>query len=114
MTETFPSTEPDRNSKRTKEDKILRAEFGDGYTQTAADGINNTIVKWTLSFANYPGDLIDEITDFLDDRGSTESFNWTPPFEDSPSLWKQVGAYDVTYPGGSAKSLTVTLQQVPL
>lgn len=114
MPETFPDISPDRNSKKTVANKINRADFGDGYSQTAPDGINNRVVKWSLSFANYPGDLIDNITLFLDSRAENESFYWTPPFEDTPTLWKQVGGYDLGFPGGSAKTLTVTFQQVPL
>lgn len=114
MTTTFPDIAPDRNSTRTKEDKVLRADFGDGYAQTAPDGINNYTVKWDLSFANYPAEDVDAITNFLDARGSNESFYWTEPFSDTPTLWKQVGPYKVSYPAGLAKTLTVTIQQVPL
>lgn len=114
MPETFPSIDPDRNSKKTVEHKIFRADFGDGYSQTAKDGINNVKRQWSLSFSGYPADLIDAITDFLDARGSNEAFYWTPPFEETQTLWKQVGKYDIGYPGGTAKSLTVTFEQVPL
>lgn len=114
MPETFPAIEPDRNSKLVEEDRILRADFNDNYSQTAPDGINNTVIKWQLSFMNYPGAMIDQIVTFLKARKSSEAFYWTPPFEVTPTLWKQVGAREVTYPGGTAKSLTVMFQQVPL
>ena len=30
--------------------RVLSAQFGDGYGQTAADGINNKVATWPLHF----------------------------------------------------------------
>lgn len=60
------------------EPRIRRAQFGDGYAQRVADGINNKPRSWSLTFNRATAD-IDAIAAFLTARGSTESFDWTPP-----------------------------------
>lgn len=65
--------------------RTIDAQFGDGYTQAAADGINNKSQSWTVSFRGIIeptcANIIaaNEIMTFLDARGGWESFLWTPP-----------------------------------
>lgn len=65
--------------------RTLDAGFGDGYSQSAADGINTKSQSWSISFrgviAPNCSNIVaaDEIMDFLDARGGWESFLWTPP-----------------------------------
>lgn len=112
MPETFPNIKPDRSSTRTKKDRTLQADFGDGYGQTALDGINTSMEEWRLSFKDYPEAEIQTLTDFLDARQSNEHFLWTPPGEVTAKKWKQVDEYDVTFPGHGTRSLTVTIKRV--
>jgi phage-related protein len=59
--------------------KILKAQFGDGYTQRSVDGINTQGQKWNLNFSNTEhADLI-AIIAFMAVRGGYTSFTWTPP-----------------------------------
>jgi phage-related protein len=57
---------------------VLKAQFGDGYQQRVADGINTLKRNWTLSFSKKQ-DKIEPIRDFLRARAGVESFDWTPP-----------------------------------
>ncbi|USE81159.1 phage tail protein [Cupriavidus gilardii] len=62
-------------------DVILRtrsAQFGDGYKQVVADGINNKQQTWPMKFV---GDAarIRSIMDFIDRHAGYKSFYWTPP-----------------------------------
>ena len=66
----------------------LVAEFGDGYSQAAADGINNRTQVWNIEargkWTVAPGEctsgqLVRDIADFLDARAGWESFDWAPP-----------------------------------
>ena len=61
-----------------KKPRFLSVSFGDGYQQRAADGINNVIRQWQLTFSSKQA-RIDEIRAFLDARAGAESFDWTPP-----------------------------------
>ena len=61
--------------------RVLSAQFGDGYQQVAADGINNKIESWPVSFTGTT-DEIRPIKDFMDRHAGYQSFYWTPPMGD--------------------------------
>jgi len=58
--------------------RVLKNEFGAGYTQRAGDGINTMLKKWAVEVI---GDVstIDAVEDFLEARGGWDDFDWTPP-----------------------------------
>lgn len=58
--------------------RVLKAQFGDGYTQRVADGINTQPRTWSLSFSKTQAD-IETILTFLRTEGGVTSFTWTPP-----------------------------------
>lgn len=62
-----------------KKPKILKAQFGDGYSQRTKDGINNNPGVWNLSLDEKTDVEADAIMAFLDARGGAEAFYWTPP-----------------------------------
>jgi len=84
------------------------AQFGDGYKQTAADGINNHSENWPLTFRGN-GAFIKPIKDFLIARGGNQSFYWTPPLGEL-SLWR-CETYGVTPLGAEMYTLTATFEQ---
>lgn len=112
MPETFPDIKPDRTSSLKKSNRVLQAEFGDGYGQTALDGINTSIEEWKLSFKDYPEAQIITLRNFLDARASTEHFLWTPPLETTPKKWKQMDDYELSLPGHGSGSLVVSIKRV--
>lgn len=61
---------------RTKP-RILRADFGDGYSQRLADGINTIQEIWTVSFKNREFDEADDIYQYFESLGGVESFDLT-------------------------------------
>ena len=75
--ETFSWT-PQVGMNGTAKYQVLSARFGDGYQQVAADGINNKIESWPVSFTGTK-DEIRPIRDFLDRHAGYQSFYWTPP-----------------------------------
>lgn len=58
--------------------RVLKAQFGDGYAQTAADGINNKSQTWPLQFRGALANIA-PIRDFLDALSGYQAFLWTPP-----------------------------------
>lgn len=68
---------PEPDVSRNIRPKVLVSQFGDGYEQRVADGINNRARVWSLSFTRV-STVIDEIEQFLIDRNGVESFDWTP------------------------------------
>ena len=89
--------------------RVRTAQFGDGYSQTVKDGINNTVQTWPLQFE---GDLseMQPIYDFFVDKGGATSFLWTPP-GNKQCLWK-VANFSMTSIGGGVYSVSADFTQV--
>jgi phage-related protein len=88
--------------------RVLSAQFGDGYKQTAADGINNRSASWPLSFTDSVANIA-PIKDFLDRQGGYKSFAWTPPL--GTQGWYKAGEYQYTSHGAGNCTLSVTFEQ---
>jgi len=52
--------------------------YGDGYTQSAGEGINAVTQSWTITWIGNKADC-DAIMTFLDSLGGYQSFFWTDP-----------------------------------
>lgn len=73
---------PEFGAAKAKKPTVKTIQFGDGYEQRQAYGLNTSPQAWSLNFANREETEADEIDDFLEARGGTESFDWTPPGDD--------------------------------
>jgi phage-related protein len=85
------------------------AQFGDGYSQSVPDGINNKADSWPLTFTGNSS-LISPIKAFLDAAQGSTSFNWTPPLR-SQGLFR-CSEYAVQPHGGGLYTLTATFSEV--
>lgn len=107
MTETFtwsPLIEPQGTGKfRTR-----AAQFGDGYKQKVADGLNAESQSWPLTFRGSEA-YVAPILQFLRDRKGSQSFFWTPPLG-QPSLFT-CAEYGITPHGAERYTLTATFEQ---
>lgn len=61
--------------------RVKEATFGDGYTQTAADGINNRIDTWSIKWGALTLAEKNTVEDTLDSVGSNGILTWTPCYE---------------------------------
>jgi phage-related protein len=85
------------------------AQFGDGYSQSVPDGLNNKKATWPLTFAGSAAE-VQPINDFLDAlRGST-SFYWTPPL--STQRLFRCGDYSLKPMGGDMYTLSANFEEV--
>lgn len=66
--------------------RTRKAQFGDGYTQVAGDGINPVTPQWSVSFTGDEA-YIQAIKNFLNRHTGWKSFIWKPPLEPS-GLWR--------------------------
>ena len=73
-----PPVSPSVNSQKTVQPRVLKAEFGDGYRQRAADGLNSRPAAWDLKWDALTTADADAIEGFLAARGGVEAFWWTP------------------------------------
>lgn len=92
----------------TVEFRLRTAQFGDGYQQQVADGLNNKSQSWPLTFVGDEA-LVRAIAGFLDRHGGARSFQWTPPLGE-PGLYRCKG-YQPTPRGAGLYSLTATFEQ---
>ncbi len=66
--------------------RVLKAQFGDGYDQRVADGINISPRIYRLEFKNRDDDERDDIIEFFEAANGVNSFDWTPPVGSS-GVW---------------------------
>lgn len=107
MTTTF-TWKADSKPTGTKTFRVLTAQFGDGYKQSTADGINNVSQSWPLSFTGRASDIT-PIRDFLDARAGWQSFYWTPPLG-TQGLYK-CPSYEVKQIGSDVWQISGTFEQ---
>lgn len=62
-----------------KKPRVRTAQFGDGYQQRVADGINIAPESWSLTFSARATAERDTILAFLEARNGVEAFLWTSP-----------------------------------
>lgn len=62
----------------TIEYRVIETQFGDGYRQTSADGINTKNESYAITVHAYKNEAL-EIMAFFDEHAGYKSFFWTPP-----------------------------------
>ena len=77
---TFPDITPTYGLQKTSAPNVRIAQFGSGYSQRSTFGINQNPKVYNFTFQVSETDA-DTIEDFLDARGGTESFDFSPPKE---------------------------------
>lgn len=98
--------------------RTLKAQFGDGYAQMGADGINARTLAYQIKVvgATRVGcgpttPLIQQVRAFLDARKGYESFRWEPP--GMGLLYRfTCDGYQWVHNGNGVYTLTATFRQV--
>lgn len=90
---TFPSDIPPHQASpgESVSFEVRTVDFGDGYTQRSAKGINNKVRKWSLVWQHENSEDVATIKSFLDSQSGHRPFFWTAPGDGSPSIWTCVG-----------------------
>jgi phage-related protein len=88
---------------------VRSAQFGDGYQQRAADGLNNVSSAFNLQWVG-DASKIGAILAFLRARGGAESFLWTPPLWDDAGLF-YCETWTEPVKDGKTYTITATFQQ---
>lgn len=103
----------DKGFQRASSPRIHVANFGDGYEQRIADGINNLSQNMTLSFTTRPKAEIDDLVAFFESLGAVSKFRLTIDDTNGAETlkvvcktWTQTWAYDNFY------SLTASVERV--
>jgi len=85
------------------------AQYGDGYSQVVADGINNKADTWPLTFVGDDTKII-AIKAFIDSLQGFRSFYWTPPLR--PQGLFRCAGYSEHPEGNGISTLTATFNEV--
>ena len=84
---TLPDIGVDFGYNRTGESRVLTTDFGDGYNQRSADGINIVRLAYSISWTNIDTERKNTLQDFLESTQGIESFLWQPPDMSTELLW---------------------------
>ena len=115
---------PDKSMSKQSAPRVLVANFGDGYEQRIADGINTLNEIYNLTFATRLKEDIDDIVAFLDGKGGVSSFPLILPDSNvtsNPAGPAGVGerevkvittSYSTTYSYDNFYSLSLSLKRV--
>jgi phage-related protein len=87
---------PDYASPLEETPRIRKAQFGDGYEQRTADGLNTILQKWSVKFNVRPRADADEILAFFRALGGTTPFEFVVPYSDWSVVAEQFGTGDGT------------------
>ena len=100
---------PDKEATGTSQFAVNTVQFGDGYSQSAEDGLNNETASWPLTFTKKRAEA-EAIKAFLKQHKGAKAFAWQPPLE--PMQLFTAGEYTVTPLTSSMYRITVTFEQV--
>lgn len=67
-----------RDSEGEIEFKEIRSQFGDGYSQSSPDGLNNTLEIWNITWAPLTQAQRNTVIDALRSVGTWGTITWTP------------------------------------
>lgn len=105
-----PPIAPEYGANNKPKVKLLEADFGDGYTQTAADGLNHIRAEWTLNWPALTPAQADSVETFFSDRGGYTPFFWTAPGKASAQKWT-CKDWEVGFAGPNHRSIRATFVQ---
>jgi phage-related protein len=100
---------PSYSSQLKKKPRVFKAQFGDGYAQRTADGINANPQVWTLVWENITQATAAAIEALLDSYGGHTPFTWTPPGRSEIKVVCE--EYGVRYDGFDQRNFSATFEQ---
>lgn len=94
-----------------KQNKTMRANFGDGYSQRCPAGTNALKETWKLTWAGLSESQKDEVVGLLDEVAGWNIIRWQPLYEDAvKSFIVKDGKY--SYGTGNKRHYTVSCELV--
>lgn len=68
-------------SSANKDQRFIISQYGDGYEQRAAIGINSMFMTWDIQWNMLSLEERNTLMSFFNAHGRVKSFDWTPPNE---------------------------------
>ena len=117
-TATFGSRDivPDKSMARSTTPKVLLANFGDGYEQRLANGINSLRENYSVSFKTRTKEEIDDIVGYFDSLKGVTAFPFTIPDTngtgDETTIKVVCDNYSISYDYDNFYSCSATFRRV--
>lgn len=105
-----PAVNPQPGAKQKPEVRLLRADFGDGYTQVAPDGLNHIRKIWDLTWPVLSQTDAETIYGFFDNMGGCQDFLYTVPGTPNQFKWT-CDEYDFSVEKNNTYGVTAKLKQ---
>ncbi len=99
------------NAKLKEQPRVLTAQFGDGYSQESADGLNALLQVWTLKFDDIYAHDARAIRDFLVARKGVEKFQYRSQLGETIAV--KCREWDIEPAKKGRLTVTATFEQVP-
>jgi phage-related protein len=110
-----PPMQPSVGATNKPKVSILKAEFGDGYSQSTAAGVNHIRNEFSLTWEVLTPAQANSIEAFLQQQGGITPFYWTAPGKSTPDKWTceqwEVSFLAATYQGQNYRSIKATFTQ---
>lgn len=94
---------------------VLRADFGDGYSQATRSGLNHIRNEFSLTWEVLTPTQADAIEAFLIQQGGDIPFLWSRPGKSTPDKWTcenwEVSFLSPLYQGQNYRSIKATFTQ---
>ena len=84
----FPDIAPSRGSRPSVQTRLKQAKFGDGYAQSAPDGLNHIEKTFEFQLRDAPIADCQTVLDFLEARAGHEPFTFQPFGYDAAVQWR--------------------------
>ena len=106
---------PDKGLTRQSTPRVLKVQFGDGYEQRIAEGLNSSQENYQISYSNRPKAEIDDIAAFMDEKKGVTSFNYVIPDTNNggeTTIKVVCDQYNLVYVSDSSYTFTATFRRV--
>lgn len=106
------TTQVAQSSRKTRGNRILAAQFGQGFGQFAKDGYNSQFDKWQLNFNNLNNTDRGTMNTFYETVGSDVWFTWTATGDATSKKWRiDKDTFNETPQSGALYSITFNITQ---
>lgn len=102
-----------QGSTRKRSNRVLSAQFGDGYSQETPDGINANYDTWSIVYIPLNATERTTLWAVLDAVGASDYVTWQPPGDSTTKRWKVVkDSVTETPESGDLYAIAFELKQV--
>jgi phage-related protein len=106
-----PPRPPHLGTSRQVDQTVLNADFGDGYEQVTADGLNSFRDSVTMVWNALTVDEADQVETFWRSVGKATAFWFTPADKEAPSKWRFTDKLQRDDIDGGLQRVSATVRQ---